>query len=74
MFLSGISTRTLSLISERPTGRKISSGEVSKVSKSLTSSVEKWRERDLPEEPVKYSYIDGTKFSMGIDGEVEKYY
>ena len=72
MFLSGISTRTLSLISERLIGRKISSGEISKVSKSLTSSVESWRERDLSEEPVKYLYVDGTNFSMRIDGAIEK--
>lgn len=72
MFLSGISTRTLSLISERLIGRKISSGEISKVSKSLTGSVETWRERDLSEEPIKYLYIDGTNFSMRIDGAVEK--
>lgn len=72
MFLSGISTRTLSLISERLIGRKISSGEISKVSKSLTHSVESWRERDLSEEPIKYLYIDGTNFSMRIDGAIEK--
>lgn len=72
MFLAGISTRTLSLISERLIGRKVSSGEVSKVSKSLTDSVEAWRERDLSKEPIKYLYIDGTNFSMRIDGAVEK--
>lgn len=71
MFLAGISTRTLSLISERLIGRKISSGEISKVSKSLTESVETWRERDLSKEPVKYLYIDATNFSMRIDGAVE---
>ena len=72
MFLAGVSTRTLSLISERLIGRKISSGEVSKVSKSLTDSVEAWRERDLSKEPIKYLYIDGTNFSMRIDGAIEK--
>jgi putative transposase len=71
MFLAGISTRTLSLISERLIGRKISSGEISKVSKSLTDSVETWRDRDLSKEPVKYLYIDATNFSMRIDGAVE---
>jgi len=71
MFLAGISTRTLSLISERLIGRKISSGEISKVSKSLTESVETWRERNLSKEPVKYLYIDATNFSMRIDGAVE---
>jgi putative transposase len=72
MFLAGISTRTLSLVSERLIGRKIFSGEVSKVSKSLTESVEAWRERDLSKEPIKYLDIDGTNFSMRIDGSVEK--
>ena len=72
MFLAGISTRTLSLMSERLIGRKISSGEVSKVSKELIPSVEAWRERDLSKEDVKYLYVDGTNFSMRIDRSVEK--
>ena len=72
MFLAGISTRTLSMMSERLIGRRISSGEVSKVSKELTRSVEAWRERDLSEEKIKYLYIDGTNFSMRIDRSVEK--
>lgn len=72
MFLAGISTRTLSLMSERLIGRKISSGEVSKVSKELTSSVEAWRERDLSKESIKYLYIDGTNFSMRVNGSIEK--
>ena len=72
MFLSGVSTRTLSMMSERLIGRRISAGEVSKVSKELTKSVEAWRERDLSREPIKYLYIDGTNFSMRVDGSVEK--
>jgi len=72
MFLAGISTRTLSMMSERLIGRKISSGEVSNVSKELTRSVEAWRERDLSKEKIKYLYIDGTNFSMRIDRSVEK--
>jgi putative transposase len=72
MFLAGVSTRTLSLMSERLIGRRISAGEVSKVSKELTSSVEAWRERDLSRESIKYLYIDGTNFSMRVDGSVEK--
>ena len=72
MFLAGISTRTLSMMSERLIGRKISSGEISKVSKDLTRSVEAWRERDLSKEPIKYLYLDGTNFSMRVDGSVEK--
>ena len=72
MFLAGISTRTLSMMSERLIGRKISSGEVSNVSKDLTRSVEAWRERSLSAEAIKYLYMDGTNFSMRIDGSVEK--
>jgi len=72
MFLAGMSTRTLSMMSERLIGRKISSAEVSNVSKELIRSVEAWRERDLSGEAIKYLYIDGTNFSMRIDGSVEK--
>jgi len=72
MFLAGISTRTLSMMSERLIGRKISSGEVSNVSKELTRSIEAWRERDLSRESIKYLYIDGTNFSMRVDGSIEK--
>jgi putative transposase len=72
MFLAGVSTRTLSLISERLLGRKISAGEVSKVSSQLTEAVEAWRERDLSQEPIKYLFVDGTLFSMRVEGSVEK--
>jgi putative transposase len=72
MFLAGVSTRTLALISERLIGRKISAGEVSKVSGQLTEAVETWRERDLSQEAMKYLFVDGTLFSMRVEGSVEK--
>ena len=72
MFLSGVSTRTLSLVSDKLIGRKISPTEVSKASKQLTIAVESWRQRDLSAEPIKYMYVDGTLFSMRIDGSIEK--
>ena len=72
MFLAGVSTRTLSLISERLIGRKISAGEVSKVSSQLSEAVEGWRERDLSQEAIKYLFVDGTFFSMRVEGSVEK--
>ena len=72
MFLSGVSTRTLSLISEKLIGRKICPSEVSKASMQLAEAVETWRQRDLSVEPIKYMYVDGTLFSMRIDGSVEK--
>ncbi len=72
MFLAGVSTRTLSLISERLIGRKISAGEISKVSSQLKEAVETWRERDLSQEPIKYMFVDGTNFSMRVGKSVEK--
>ena len=40
--------------------------------KQLAEAVETWRQRDLSVEPIKYMYVDGTLFSMRIDGSVEK--
>lgn len=72
MFLAGVSTRTLSMMSQRLIGRNLSAGEISNVSRELTAAVEAWRERDLSQEPIKYLYIDGTNFSMRIERSVEK--
>jgi len=72
MFLSGVSTRTLSLISEKLIGRTICATEVSKASKHLAEAVDAWRQRDLSPEPIKYMYVDGTLFSMRIAGSIEK--
>ena len=72
MFLAGVSTRTLSLMSERLIGRRISAMEVSNAGKELSRAVEAWRERDLSSESIKYMYVDGTLFSMRVDGSVDK--
>ena len=72
MYLTGISTRTLSLLSKRLIGRKISHGEVSKANKELAEAVEKWRNRDLSKDRIKYLYIDGVIFKMRVDGSIEK--
>jgi putative transposase len=72
MFLSGISTRTLSMMSERLIGRKVSAQEVSKSSKDLKEAVEQWRERDLSQEPIKYIFVDGVIFPMRVDGSIEQ--
>lgn len=72
MFLAGVSTRTLSLMSERVMGRRVSASEVSKASRELTKAVEAWRERDLSVESIKYLFVDGTLFSMRIHGSVQK--
>ena len=72
MFLSGVSTRTLALMSERLIGRRLSPMEVSNGSRELSHAVEAWRGRDLSSEPIKYMYVDGTLFSMRVHGSVEK--
>lgn len=71
MYLTGISTRTLSMLSRRLIGRRISHGEISKVNTELTEAVEKWRSRDLSEEKIKYLFVDGVIFKMRIEGTIE---
>ena len=72
MFLTGVSTRSLSMLSTRLIGRKISASEVSNANKELIGAVEKWRTRDLSGEPIKYIFLDGVNFDMRIDGSIEK--
>jgi putative transposase len=71
MYLTGISTRTLSLLSKRLIGRSISPTEISNANKELTESAEKWRMRDLSHERIKYMFVDGVIFHMRIGGTVE---
>jgi len=71
MFLTGVSTRALSMISNRLIGRKISPKEVSNANKELIDAVEKWRTRDLSQESIKYLFLDGVNFNMRIDGTIE---
>lgn len=71
MFLSGISTRGIELISKQILGRKISHGEVSQINKELMSGIDAWRTRDLSDEKIKYMYIDGVNFHMRTGHSVE---
>ena len=66
MFLSGCSTRSLSMISKRLIGRSISATEISNANKELSEAVEKWRLRDLSGERIKYLYMDGVNFRMRL--------
>lgn len=72
MFLTGVSTRTLSMISKRLIGRKISPGEVSLANKELIDAVENWRERDVSSLSIKYLFIDGVNFSMRVKGSITR--
>ena len=69
-YLMGMSTRSLSLVSKRLLGEKISHSQISKSSSLLCKSVEKWRSRPI-EEKFKYLYLDGTNFKMRINGSIE---
>ena len=72
MFLTGVSTRSLSLITKRLLGRSLSHSEVSKAGESLNKAIEEWRGRDLSNELIKYMYLDGVIFPMRIAGKIEK--
>jgi putative transposase len=71
MFLGGVSTRTLSIMSQRLIGRKLSHTEVSQATKELAEAVEKWRNRDLSDESIKYIFVDGVNFDMRMGNSIE---
>jgi putative transposase len=71
MYFLGMSTRSLSLVSERLFGRKISHSLLSEHSAELHEKVEGWRTRAITEE-FKYLYVDGTNFTMRTTDSIEK--
>jgi len=71
MYLGGISTRSLSMISRRLIGRNISSTEISHANIELSAAVERWRMRDLSQEPIRYIFVDGVNFHMRIARKIE---
>ena len=71
MYLTGISTRTLSLLTKRLIGRSLSATEVSSTTTELKQAVETWRNRDLSREKIKYLFIDGVNFRMRIEKSIE---
>jgi putative transposase len=71
LFLGGISTRTLSMLSRKLIGRRISPAEVSNASRELIDAAEEWRNRNLSGELFKYLFIDGVCFDMRVKGSIE---
>ena len=71
MYFLGMSTRSLSLISTRLFGRKISHSLLSEHSAELHEKVEGWRVRPITDE-IKYLYVDGTYFTMRTTDSIEK--
>lgn len=72
MFLGGLSTRTLSMLSRRLIGRRLSHTEISQATVELTDAVERWRTRDLSQEQIQYLFVDGVNFDMRVGGSVDK--
>jgi putative transposase len=72
MFLSGVSTRTLAMISQRLLGHRISAGEVSRCGRQLIDAIEAWRTRDLSSMKFKYLFCDGVYFEMRVARSIEK--
>jgi putative transposase len=72
LFLAGLSTRSLAMISRHLVGRKLSHTEVSNANKTLNEAVEKWRTRDLSREQIQYLFVEGVNFDMRLAGSVEK--
>ena len=68
MFLGGVSTHSLSMISSWLIGQRLSPAEVSTANKEL--AVERWRTRNLSKESIKYLFID-RGFFIRIDVSVE---
>ncbi len=68
LYLTGVSTRTLSILSRRLIGRSLSPAEISSSTTELKQAVEKWRMRDLSREKIKYLSLDGVNFRMRIAG------
>ena len=71
MFLTGISTHSLSLISRRLLRRKLSHTEISEANKELSDAIEQWRSRDLSKEAIKFLFIDGVNFKMRVGDSVD---
>lgn len=71
MYLGGLSTRNVEMISEKLLGCKVSHGFVSESNKMLHGAVSNWRNRDLSEYEIHYMYIDGVNFDMRVGKTVE---
>lgn len=72
MFLSGLSTRSIALLSKTILGRSISAGEVSNINDKLMTGIDAWRCRDLSSLNIKYMYVDGVFFNMRVEHEIER--
>jgi len=70
LYIMGLSTRNLALVSERLFGQRVSHEQVSLCAAKLSEGVERWRTRPITK-PFKYLYLDGTNFKMRIRERIE---
>jgi transposase-like protein len=68
MYLQGVSTRRVKHIMEELCGMEISSTQVSRHTAKLDESLEKWRNRPLPE--ISHLLLDATYIKVRIDSSV----
>jgi len=72
LHLSGISNRTLAMISKRILGVKISKDTVNKSLQLIEDQARSWLQRDLSFKKYWVLYIDGTNFNIQRRGSTEK--
>jgi putative transposase len=70
LFLLGMSTRNISMISQYLFGRRLSASVISQNNTALNAAIEQWRTRDLSRDDIKYLFVDGVNFEMRIGGKV----
>lgn len=68
MYLQGVSTRRVKLVMEELCGMEVSSTQVSRLTAKLDESLEKWRNRPLPE--ISHLLLDATYIKVRIDSSV----
>jgi putative transposase len=70
MYVTGVSTRKVALITEKLCGAGVSSTQVSRVSKLLDEGLAQFRERSLTGTCYRYVYLDATYQRIRYDGAV----
>ena len=65
MYLQGVSTRRVKRVMEELCGMEVSSTQVSRLTAKLDESLEKWRNRPLPE--ISHLLLDATYIKVRID-------
>lgn len=70
LFLMGLSTRNIALLSKSLIGKSVSRGEVSNINKELLTGIDAWRCRDLSPLKIKYMFLDGVFFKMRVKKKI----